>query len=170
MGEGVCGMKGDSQLLSWPFKRYQGIRLGAINPTVFTPLPTLTAYITKPSSRLKTGFHEGFCCPGALLSTPVPPASPHSSTVESTRKILKSNEVWRICRDGWRAGSYLGFSTIFLLQSLLNYTERKNKGQIAELPSEFTALKRRLHFDRFLARGRRMNPVHSFFPPRVPGH
>ena len=37
MGVCVCGAKGDSQLLSWPFKRYQGIRLEAINPTVFTP-------------------------------------------------------------------------------------------------------------------------------------
>lgn len=45
------GAKEESQLVSWPFKRYQGIRLKAINPTVFTPLTTLTAYITKPSSR-----------------------------------------------------------------------------------------------------------------------
>lgn len=83
---------------------------------------------------------------GTLLSTAAPPASPHSSTVESTRKILKSNEVRGICGDGWRAGSYLGFNTIFLLQSLFNYTERKNRGQIDELPCEFTALKLRVHF------------------------
>lgn len=63
MAGSVCGAKGESQLVSWPFKRYQGIRLKAINPTVFTPLPALTAYITKPSSRLKTGFHKGFCFP-----------------------------------------------------------------------------------------------------------
>lgn len=69
------GAKGESQLVSWPFKRYQGIRLKAINPTVFTPLPTLTAYITKPSPRLKAGFYKGFCFPENPL-TPTPPGLP----------------------------------------------------------------------------------------------
>lgn len=62
MGRCELGARG-SQLVSWPFKRYQGIRPKAINPTVFTPLPTLRAYITEPSSRLKMGFHKGFCFP-----------------------------------------------------------------------------------------------------------
>lgn len=146
MGECVCGTKGDSQLLSWPFKRYQGIRLEAINPTVFTPLPTLTAYITKPSSRLKTGFHKGFCCPRNRPLYPRPTCFPSQQHSGIHKKNIKIKRGLRDLQRWMESGSYLGFSTIFLLQSLLNYTERKNRGQIDELPSEFTALKRRVHF------------------------
>lgn len=136
----VHGAKGGSQLVSWPFKRYQGIRPKAINPTVFTPLPSVTAYITEPSTRLKMGFHRVSASPGTLL-LPSPPATPlHSSKVKCKRKILKSNKALGIWGGGWRAGSYLGFSTIFLLQSLLNDIEKKNKRQTEELPSKFSAL------------------------------
>lgn len=63
MSGSVSGAKGGSQLVLRPFKRYQGSMPKAINPTVFTPLPTLGAYIMKPSSRLKIGLHKGFCFP-----------------------------------------------------------------------------------------------------------
>lgn len=62
---------GGSQLVSWPFKGYQSTRHKAINPAVFLPLPTLRAYITEPSWRLKMGLHKGFYFPrNSLLSPP----------------------------------------------------------------------------------------------------
>lgn len=78
VGGSVHGTKGEGQLVTWPFKRYQGIRLKAINPTVFTPLPTLSAYITKPSSRLKRVSVRVSVSPGTLPST-LPPAAPHTA-------------------------------------------------------------------------------------------
>lgn len=78
MGERVYGTKGESQLVGWPFKRSQGIRLKAVNPTVFTPLPTLAAYITTPSSRLNR-FPQGFLPPQEPSSLPSPPAAPHTA-------------------------------------------------------------------------------------------
>lgn len=74
VGGSVYGTKGESQLVCWPFKRYQGIRLKAINPTVFTPLPTLTASITKISPRWKRVSTRVSASPGTLL--PSPPAAP----------------------------------------------------------------------------------------------
>jgi hypothetical protein len=100
---------------------YLGTRYKAINPALFTPLPDLRAYITAPSSRLKMGLHTGFCFPrNSPLS--VPACCPITQQqVKSKRKILKSNEALGIWGDGWSPRSYLGFSTMFLLQSLLNY-------------------------------------------------
>lgn len=55
MGGSICGAKRENQLVSWPFKSYLGIRLKAINPTVFTPLPTHCLYY-QAIIQIKNGF------------------------------------------------------------------------------------------------------------------
>ena len=106
MEESICGAKGESQLVSWPFKRYQGIRLKAINPTVFTPMPTLTAYITKPSSRLKKVFHEDFCCP---RNPPLYPPHLLLLTQQQSGIQKKNIKIKRGFRDlaGWMDSRFL---------------------------------------------------------------
>lgn len=42
-------------------------------------MPTLTAYITKPSSRLKKGFPQGFLLLQEPSSLPSPPAAPYTA-------------------------------------------------------------------------------------------
>lgn len=147
MGRRELGARG-SQLVSWPFKRYQGIRPNAINPTVFTSLPTLRACIIEPSSRLKMGFHKDFCFPRSPSLS-----SPHLLPLHKQQnEIQKENmKIKQGCRDLGRQterGSHLGFCTVPLVQSLLKYIE-KNRGINRIAASKSTALQRRVHLHRF---------------------
>lgn len=75
MGGSVCGAKGQSQLVNWPFKRYLGIRLKTINPTVFAPPPTHCLHY-QAIIQIKNGFPQGFLLPQEPSSLPSPPAPP----------------------------------------------------------------------------------------------
>lgn len=96
--------------------------------------------------QIKNGFPRGLLLPQEPSSLPPPHCLPSQQHSGIHKKNIKIKRGLRDLRRWMESGSYLGFSTIFLLQSLLNYTERKNRGQIDELPSEFTALKPRVHF------------------------
>lgn len=129
----VSGAKGESQLVNWPFKRYQRIRLKAINPTVFPPLPTRTAYITEPSSRLKMRFPQGFLLPREPSLLPSPPAAPHAATAWNPKEKYENQTKFQGFGEGdgaqvliWALAQYSLFKVF-----LITFRERTGDTQIS---------------------------------------